>query len=108
MSDKLKKFVTSLGAALYPVFLEALKDKFVKLALKKLLGTAAKTAGFKVWLVTFIAEEVFEDVGEPVAELVMVKMGYGFHKVEGKLLVKRLKEAESGEAYRAVINRILS
>jgi len=54
---------------------EFLKGKAVKLAIKKILGSAAM-GGFKAWLIKFIVTELFEEIAEPIIDLGVRKIGY--------------------------------
>ena len=86
---------------------EQLKGAFLKAALKAILGSAA-AGGFKGWLVKFIATELFEEVGEPVARAVLIEAGYRLDRYDGKLAVKKLKEADDADSYDDAADDILS
>ena len=90
--------------------LEHLKGKAVKLALKKLLGSAA-AGGFKAWLIKLIVSELYDEVGEPVIEFGLRKVGVVYRKIDGKIKVTRLdraRENQDADAYDATIRDILS
>jgi len=86
---------------------EQLKGAFIKAALKTVLGTAA-AGGFKGWLVKFIATELYEEVGEPVARAVLIEAGYRLDRYDGKLAVKKLREAGNADSYDDAADDILS
>lgn len=69
------------------------KGEFVKLALKKVLGTAA-AGGLKGWLVKLIANELFEELAEPVVKAVLRKGKYQYDRLDGKITVIKLNQAE--------------
>ena len=74
-----------------------LKDKIVTASLKKLLKSSA--GGFKVWLVTYILEHLYDDIAEPLIKAGLVKLEYTKHKIDGKLTIKKIDEARrSGDA----------
>lgn len=72
--------------------IEQLKGAAVKAALKKLLGSAA-AAGPKAWLIAFVGKELFKEVAEPALIYFLGLIGYGYYKIEGNVLIKRLNEA---------------
>jgi hypothetical protein len=69
-----------------------LKQGAVKMALLKFLGPAA--AGWQVWLVSFIAEELFEEIAEPVIRLTFRKAGWVYNRIEGEVTLKRIEDAK--------------
>lgn len=77
-----------------------LKEKLVKLALKKIFGTALKAASFKVWLVTFILTHLYEDLGEPVVKAGIRKVGYAYDYVDGTVVLKKIEGAENADDWR--------
>lgn len=95
--------------ALKKTIFDQLKGAGVKLALKKLLGTAAM-GGFKAWIVKFIAEELIEEIGIPVANWILQKGGQVIYRSQGKIFVKRIDDARENndsEAYDDVIDDVL-
>lgn len=84
-----------------------LKGAAIKAALKAVLGSAAG-AGIQAWLVKFIVTEFFEEVAEPVVRSVLVEAGYRLDKVNGKIEVKHLREANDAEAHDRAVDDILS
>lgn len=92
------------------ILIEQLEGQAVKLALKKILGSAAM-GGFRAWLIKFIVVELFDLIAEPIIKFGFRRAGYLYNKVNGKIQVKRLQRArdESDEdAYNAAVRDILS
>jgi len=90
--------------------IEWLKGKAVSLAIKKILGTAAM-GGFKVWLIKFVVENLFEEVAEPVAKAVLIKGEWLYHRVEAEVIVSKLERADrehDEQAHNDSIDDILS
>ena len=85
-----------------------LKGEFIKLALKKVLGSAAM-GGFKAWLVKFIATELFEEVAQPIIEMSIRKGFYVYDKIDGHIKVKKIekaKESNDRDSYRRNIGGV--
>jgi hypothetical protein len=70
-----------------------LKKEFVKLALKKILGSVL-VGGIKGWLVSFLAEELYEELGEPVVNHVLRKVEKGGNIVIGGIRYKKIEKAK--------------
>ena len=90
------------------VLINFLKEKTVKLALKKLLGSAA-AGGFKAWLVKFVIIELFEEVAEPLLRLAVRKGLLIYDKIDGNIKVKKIEEAKDDndeDAYTSTIGRV--
>lgn len=104
---KKQKILSALWSFFQTYILEVLKDVIIKKAIKLFLKTGAGT-GFRAWLVTFVATELYEEVGRPVAQAVLVEVGYAMDIVDGRVKLKRLKEATSGEDYDSSVDDILS
>ena len=66
------------------------KERAVKFALKKILGSAA-AGGFKGWLIKLIITELYEEIGEPLIKAALNQLGYYYDKVDGNVQVKRLE-----------------
>lgn len=84
-----------------------LRGEAVKLALKKILGSVA-AGGFKAWLVKYIITELYDEIGEPLVRAAVNRVGYTYHKIEGKVLIKKLGEAQNEADYDSTIDDILS
>jgi hypothetical protein len=71
-----------------------LKSEAIKLALKKILGSAL-TGGFKAWLIKLIISELFEEIAEPVIRLAIRKGQLVADKTSGKIKIKRIERAKN-------------
>ena len=78
--------------ALKKTLIEQLKGAGVKLALKKLLGSAAM-GGFKAWVIKYVVTELFEEIAEPLIKFALQKVGYAWDRHEGKVIIKKINEA---------------
>ena len=78
------------------VFFEALKKylkgQVFKLALKKILGSAAM-GGFKAWIIRFILENLWDEIVEPLMNAALVEIKYIKDKVDGKITAKKIEQA---------------
>ena len=88
-------------------FIKFLRGEAVKLALKKILGSAA-AGGFKAWLVSFVVKELYDEIGEPLVRAALNRVGYTYDKIEGKVLIKKLREADNEADYDSTIDDILN
>jgi len=70
-----------------------LRGAAVKLALKKLLGSAVM-GGFRAWIVRFIIKELFDEVAEPLINLAVRKSLLVYDKKEGKLRIDKNDKAK--------------
>jgi hypothetical protein len=70
-----------------------LKGSAVKLAIKKILGTAA-VGGIKGWLIKIIVTELFEEIAEPLIKLALRKGLLVYDKIDGNIKIKRLEKAK--------------
>lgn len=84
---------------------EHLKGKAVKLALKKILGSAM-AGGFTGWLVAFIAENLFEEIAQPLINYGFRKFGYRVNVVNGTRLLERIEHAETDDEWRDLAGRV--
>jgi hypothetical protein len=103
--DPKKKEV--LIQSLWSTFLNFLQEALVKKALAMFIKTAA-SGGLKAWLIKFIAEELFEEVGKPTANYILVEVRYRIDVFEGKRILKRLQGAASAEDYDRAVDDIYS
>ncbi len=87
--------IKSVVKELEPVVLAKLEEEAVKFAIKTFLKSGAG-AGLQAWLVKFAAEFVVEEFAEPTVKAIFVEIGYTINKVEGNILIKRLKSASEG------------
>lgn len=72
--------------------LEFLKGQVVKLALKKILGSAVM-GGFKTWLITFVVENLWDEIAEPLIKAGLVEIKYIKDNIDGKITAKKIDEA---------------
>jgi hypothetical protein len=95
-------------AAIKVAVVEFLRGQAVKLALKKLLGSAAM-GGFKGWLIKLIVTELYDEIGEPVINRILNAAGYQFNRLEGKGMVRKIKGARNAndeEAYNDSVDTV--
>ena len=93
-----------------PQLIKYLKGEAVKLALQKLLGSAL-AGGFRGWLIKYAVEYLFEEVAEPIAKLTLRNVGYVYHRVEGKVILKKIQKAKEegdGEDYDSAVDDLYS
>jgi hypothetical protein len=76
------------------MIINQLKGESIKLAFKVLFRSAA-FGGIRLWLIKLAVGEFYKEIGEPVIRAVFAEGGYLYDKVEGKIIVKRLKEAKN-------------
>lgn len=91
---KVKDFI--LSQAFQNKIVDFLKDKLVKLALKKILGSAVM-GGFKAWLIKFVVTEVVEKSDEYIIEPLFQKLGFYLDRQEGKTIYRRLEDAQTDD-----------
>jgi len=84
-----------------------LKGAAVKAALLKILKSAA-LGGFRARLIAFVVEHLFDDIAEPIIKATFVNMGYLYHRVEGKILIKRVKDAKTNSDYDIAVDDIFN
>lgn len=100
----------ALFATLKQFIIDQLKGAAVKAALKAFLGSAAGV-GVKAWLIKFVVEELYEQVGEPIMKAMFLKMGYYYDRVQGNITIKKIREAREnndGQAYDIAIDDIFT
>lgn len=104
--EKLKEAWPKIQAFL----IEQLKGKLVQAVLVKILGSAA-LGGFRTWLIKFAVEKMYEQIAEPIIKAGLIKVGYVYHRVEGNILVEKLKtsiEEHNEDDYNSTIGDILN
>jgi len=69
-----------------------LKGQAIKGALILLFKSAAM-GGFRGWLVKTIVTNFFNEIGEPIIKAAFIQINYTYERIEGKILIKKLKEA---------------
>ena len=71
------------------------------------LKTLLKVTGFKAWLVGVLAEEFFDEVAVPLIKAGMVEVGYQYDRIDGKGMLKKLKDADNDQEYDDAVDDIL-
>ncbi len=84
---------------------EYLKSAVVKAALLKFLGKAIAT-GWQGWLITFVAENLFEEIAEPIIRESFRKAGWLYDRIEGEVTLKRIKDAKKENSKHKYIKSI--
>lgn len=69
--------------------IKQLKGAAVKAVLKKFLISG----GIKGFLISFIVEEAFEEIAEPILKAVGRKIGYLVDRVEGSIVISKIEDA---------------
>jgi len=69
------------------------KGEVIKLALKKILGSAM-IAGPKAWIIKFVVSNLWDEIAEPLIRAGLVELEYVYDKHQGKVLIKKLNQAE--------------
>ena len=88
--------------------LEFLKGRVVKLALKKILGSSLM-GGFKAWLITFVVENLWDEIAEPLINAGLVEIKYIKDNIDGKITAKKIDKARrSGDqdSYDAAVDEL--
>lgn len=83
----------SLTEWLKAYLLQVLKQKFVEAALKKVFGTLIGISGFKVWLISFVTKEFWDEICRPLVLWAIRKGLLVYDVTEGKIIVARIKRA---------------
>lgn len=73
--------------------MKILKGQALKLALKKMLGSAM-AKGPKAWLIKFIFKNFWSELGEPLINEGVTYLGYVIDKKKGKTIIKKRDEAK--------------
>lgn len=85
-----------------PIWLITLRN----LIINQLKGEAFKRAsllvfksqalgGFRGWLIKVIVKHFFEEIGEPIIKASFIQLNYTYDRIEGKILIKKLKDAKN-------------
>jgi len=92
------------------ILLYFFRGEFIKLALKKILGSAAM-GGFQAWLVKYIVTELYDELGEPIIKAGVNYVGYRYDKYKGKVHIRKLERAideNDADTYNNTIDTILN
>lgn len=84
------------------------RRNWLQLLLKSILGSA-KAAGFKLWLVKYISEHLFDELFKPLIEAGVRAGALKVDKIHGALIIKKVnkaKEEQNEEDYRINISRV--
>lgn len=68
------------------------KTKFVEKVVVILFKAAPK--GFYGWVVNLVVSKLYTEIGEPLIEAGLRKVGFIYQKIDGKILIKKLKKAQ--------------
>lgn len=79
------------------IIINLAKKGFLEFVVKKVLGVALSVGGFKVWLVKYLATELFEEVAEPVARLLIRKGQLAYDKIDGNIKINKIVESVDEE-----------
>jgi hypothetical protein len=80
-------------AALRGTIIELLKVAWVRTILLQIFG-AAISGGYQAWIAKLIVEYAFDTLALPIIQLAFRKMGYVYHREEGKIIFTRMEEAK--------------
>ena len=80
-----------------------LKDKAVKIALKKILGNAM-AGGIKGWIVKYVVTELYDEVAKPIIQLAFRTVGYYYEVKQGEHILRRIENAETSDEWRDSVN----
>lgn len=85
-----------------------LGGELTKLALKKILGSAAM-GGFKAWAIKFAVEYLYEEYAVPMMQYLIRKGQLYYDKEKGEIKYKKLEEAKKDgdeSTYNDVIDNV--
>ena len=95
MKNKNSKSILKI---VWETLLAQLKGQAVKLALKKILGSAA-AGGFKAWLISFVVKNLWDEFVEPLMNAALIEVKYIKDKIDGKITAEKIEKARrSGDA----------
>ena len=103
-----KKIASSFGNTFWSAFLVFVKNKTVEVALKATLGSALKVAGFKAWIIKFLAENLADEIIIPILNAGLVEGKFIVHTIQGKQFIHALKKAENVQDHNDAVDDILS
>lgn len=98
MERSVKKFKINWKKRFLEAFLDHLRGKLFKLAIKKILGIAMM-GGIKGWIIQFILTELYDQIGRPVIRLGMRKIQKQIDEEKGKKLYKDIEKAKDREEF---------
>lgn len=71
-----------------------LKKNVAKIAISKLIKSGLKITALKEWVISLIVDHLYDEIGEPVLKLILNRAEYMANKIDGKLIVTKIKEAQ--------------
>lgn len=78
------------------IILPFLKERVVKLALKKILGAAFAVGGFKVWIMKFLIVECWDEIAEPLIRAAAAELQEEYDEFQGKRMAAKVKHLKKG------------
>ena len=90
--------------------IEFFKKKFVTESMKIIFGSAV-FGGFYGWIAKYILENYYDEIGEPIIEAGLRQVGFGYRKVQGKVIIRKVKKAQGEgdeDTYDELVSDILS
>ena len=91
-----------LYAFLKNFLVNTLKDQTTKLLVKKILGAAAM-GGVKAYILTYIVENLYDEIVAPITKGSFRKIGYSYEVINGRHILKPIQNAEDVESWRDAI-----
>lgn len=89
------------------IIITQLRGQAIKQAII-LLVKSGPFMGFRGWLVKVIVTHFYDDIAEPLIKMAFLNMNYEYRRIEGKILLKRVKNAENQTQYDAAIDDIFN
>lgn len=68
-----------------------LKGELLKVALINLVKSGP-FMGIRAWLVKLVVTEFFDEIAEPIIKLGVRKANYTYNKIQGNILIEKIKE----------------
>ena len=80
-------------------------------ALKAALLNLVKSGpmlGFRKWVIKVIVENFFDEIADPIIKASFINMGYIYNRIEGKILIKKVQNANNQLDYDSAIDNIFN
>jgi len=103
MKNRKESFFSKLITALKPAVINFLRTKVVKLALKKIVGSAV-AGGIYGWIITYIVEELYDEIAKPIIQMAFRQMGYLYEVKKGEHILKRIENADDFDEWHDAVN----
>lgn len=81
------------------------KEAFIQFVLKFILKNFA-TGGIKLWLAKFIVGEFYDEIGEPIINMVLNNIGYEVRVERNKRILKKIPNSGSANEHDENINDV--